>query len=125
MLRALVAAERPGEPVKGPKAVEAGKAEIPLTYRVSKVSLETVHPYPLFSESIQGQSCKNKKMLLFELVLQMQKCKNTGICVFGGDLDEHVWNGAIIGATVVRDPLLLTSDHAGCTNSCVPTDEAG
>lgn len=44
MLRALVAAERPGEPVRGPKAVEAGKAEIPSTNRVSKVSLGTVHP---------------------------------------------------------------------------------
>lgn len=44
MLRALVAAERPGEPVRGPKAVEAGKAEIPSTNRVSKVSLGIVHP---------------------------------------------------------------------------------
>lgn len=29
VLRALVAAERTGEPVSGPRAVEAGKAEIP------------------------------------------------------------------------------------------------
>lgn len=29
-LRALVAAERTGEPVRGPRAVEAGKAEIPV-----------------------------------------------------------------------------------------------
>lgn len=29
VLRTLVAAERPGEPARGPKAVEAGKAEIP------------------------------------------------------------------------------------------------
>lgn len=35
-LRALVAAERPGEPVRGPKAVEAGKAEIPSRSRVRK-----------------------------------------------------------------------------------------
>lgn len=44
VLRALVAAERPGEPVRGPKAVEAGKAEIPWRYRVSKVSWGKVHP---------------------------------------------------------------------------------
>lgn len=29
VLRALVAADRTGEPVRGPRAVEAGKAEIP------------------------------------------------------------------------------------------------
>lgn len=44
MFRTLVAADRPGEPVRGPKAVEAGKAEIPSTYRESKVSLGTVRP---------------------------------------------------------------------------------
>lgn len=33
VLRTLVAADRPGEPVKGPKAVETGKAEIPSTYK--------------------------------------------------------------------------------------------
>lgn len=43
VLRVLVAAERPGEQFRGPKAVEAGKAEIPSTYRVSKVSLGTVY----------------------------------------------------------------------------------
>lgn len=30
VLRALVAADRTGEPVRGPRAVEAGKAEIPV-----------------------------------------------------------------------------------------------
>lgn len=29
VLRALVAADRTGEPVRGPRAVDAGKAEIP------------------------------------------------------------------------------------------------
>lgn len=44
VLRVLVAADRPGEPVRGPKAVEAGKAEIPSTYRGRKASLGTVRP---------------------------------------------------------------------------------
>lgn len=52
VLRPLVAAERPGEPVRGPKAVEAGKAEIPSRSRVRKGSLGTLQP----SRHIQAQS---------------------------------------------------------------------
>lgn len=56
VLRALVAAERPGEPVRGPKAVEAGKAEIPSRSRVRKGSLGTLQP----SCHIQGQSQRER-----------------------------------------------------------------
>lgn len=61
VLKTLVAADRPGEPVRGPKAVEAGKAEIPSTHRGSKVSLSTLCPWcHIHSSLIQNRYSGSK-----------------------------------------------------------------
>lgn len=46
VLRALVAADRTGEPVRGPRAVEAGKAEIPERGEVTE-TLQNMQTYCL------------------------------------------------------------------------------
>lgn len=51
VLRALVAAERTGEPVRGPRAVEAGKAEIPETGRGRREDQRTDHRHAASSDT--------------------------------------------------------------------------
>lgn len=51
VLRALVAAERTGEPVRGPRAVEAGKAEIPKTGRGGREGQRTDHRHAASSDT--------------------------------------------------------------------------
>lgn len=53
VLRALVAAERTGEPVRGPRAVEAGKAEIPETGKSGREGQKTDHRHAVSSDTKQ------------------------------------------------------------------------
>lgn len=87
MLRALVAAERTGEPVRGPRAVEAGKAEIPETGRGGREGQKTDHRHAASSDV--AQIWLTKPCLAHVVGLQHRLCSSRVTCYTHSQMNSN------------------------------------